>query len=95
MGASAKFSQFVLRISGNYLSSSGSWESHDTIRTIYHDVDVSTFEIIASAGYNIPIYKTASILLEGGIGYGFASSEINHVTESFRFFNELENLPIL
>ena len=92
LGASARLSQFVLRISGNYLSSNGSWESNDTIRTINHDVDVSTFEIIASAGYNIPIYQTASILLEGGIGYGFASSEINYVTKSFPFYNELENI---
>ena len=92
LGASARLSQLVLRISGNYLSSSGSWESRDTIRTINHDVDVSTFEFLASAGYNIPIYKTASILLEGGIGYGFASSEINYVTKSFRFYNELENI---
>ena len=92
LGLSAKLSQFVLRISANYLSDSGSWESSDTIRSIYHDVDVSTFEIIASAGYNIPIYQTASILLEGGIGYGFASSEINYVTKSFPFYNELENI---
>lgn len=92
LGLSAKLSQFVLRISGNYLSSNGFWESSDTIRTINHDVNVSTFEIIGSAGYNVQIYQTASILLEGGIGYGFASSEINYVIKSFPFYNELENI---
>ena len=68
LGASARLSQFVLRISGNYMSTNGSWESYDIVRSINHDIEVSTLELIASAGYNIPIYKTASILLEGGIG---------------------------
>ncbi|MGB5849375.1 MAG: hypothetical protein WBH40_12855 [Ignavibacteriaceae bacterium] len=92
LGVSAKLSQFVVRLSGNYLSTNGSWESRDTIKYINHDIDVSTVEILASAGYNIPIYKTASILLEGGIGYGFASSEITYITRSYRFHNELENI---
>jgi len=92
LGVSAKLSQFVVRLSGNYLSTNGSWESRDTIRYINHDIDVSTLEILASAGYNIPIYKTASILLEGGIGYGFASSEISYITHSYPFYNELENI---
>jgi hypothetical protein len=92
LGLSAKLSQFVVRLSGNYLSTNGSWESRDTIRYINHDIDVSTLEILASAGYNIPIYKTASILLEGGIGYGFASSEISYITRSVHFYNELENI---
>lgn len=90
-GVSARLSQFVLRLSGNYLSSSGWWESSDTMRTINHDVDVSTIEILASAGYNIPVYKTASILLEGGIGYGFTSSEIIYNTYAYHYNNELEN----
>lgn len=92
LGLSAKFYQFVLKISGNYLSSSGYWKSSDTIKTINHETDVSTFEVIASAGYNISVYKTASILFEGGIGYGFASSEINYLINSFHFYNELENI---
>jgi len=91
LGVSARLSQLVVRLSGNYLSSNGSWESADTIRTINHDVDVATFELLASAGYNIQIYKTASILLEGGIGYGFASSEIKYITKAHYFNNELEN----
>ena len=74
------------------MSTSASWESRDTIRYINHDIDVSTLEILASAGYNIPIYKTASILLEGGIGYGFASSEISYITNSVPFYIELENI---
>lgn len=92
LGVSAKLSQFVVRLSGSYLSTNGYWESRDTIRYINHDIDVSTLEILVSAGYNIPIYKTASILLEGGIGYGFASSEISYITNSYRFYNELENI---
>jgi len=92
LGVSAKLSQFVVRLSGNYLSTNGYWESRDTIRYINHDIDVSSLEILASAGYNIPIYKTASILLEGGIGYGFASSEISYITKSYQLYNELENI---
>jgi hypothetical protein len=92
LGISVIIPPFVVRFSWNYLSSSGNWQSHDTIRSINHDVDVSTLEIIASAGYNIPIYKTATILLEGGIGYGFASSEIYFITRSYPFYSELDNI---
>lgn len=92
LGVSARFSQFKFGISGNYFSTNGSWESRDTIRVINHNIDVSTIEIVASAGYSVPIYKTASALLEGGIGYGFASSEIMHITKSYPSYNEVENI---
>ncbi|MBT8379105.1 MAG: hypothetical protein KJN64_07735 [Ignavibacteria bacterium] len=92
LGVSARFSQFKFGISGNYFSSNGLWESRDTIRAINHNIDVSSIEIVASAGYSVPIYKTAFVLLEGGIGYGFASSEIMYITKSYPSYNEVENI---
>jgi hypothetical protein len=92
LGVSARFSQFKFGLLGTYFSPSGLWESLDTIRSINQNIDVSSIEIVAIAGYSIPIYKTSSALLEGGIGYGFASSEIENITKSYPSFNEVENI---
>jgi hypothetical protein len=92
IGVSARFSEFKFGLSGNYFSSSGLWESLDTIRAINQNIDVTSIELVASAGYSIPIYKTASALLEGGIGYGFASSEIQYISKSYPSYTDNENI---
>ncbi len=76
LSVSARLSQLALKLSLNYITDDGNWRSVETDRAITQDINVSTLEILTSAGYNIPVYKTASVILEGALGYGFAASEI-------------------
>ncbi len=92
MGVSARLSQLVLRLSLNYITDDGDWRSVETDRAITQDISVSTLEILTSAGYNIPVFKTASVILEGGLGYGFAASESDfEVRSNLQFYNVLQH----
>ena len=51
LGVSLELSSLVIGISGTYQSKDGSWESWDTIRTINHNMGISSFEILPLLGH--------------------------------------------
>lgn len=92
IGVSARFAKIVLKLSCNYITSDGEWESNEFDKYTHHTINVSTYEILLSIGYRIPIYKTAYIITEGGLGYGFAGSESDfEVRSNLPFYNVLHH----
>lgn len=91
-GLSLNLPSVTVKISGNYLADKGSWQSAETDKSINSDVNLSTFEIIPSIIYYIPIYELASLVTEAGIGYGFASSDVTYMVGSYYpVYHEIEN----